>query len=302
MAPVEPSVSVIVVSYNTRELLLRCLRSIPSECEMIVVDNASHDGSAEAVQAEFPDAVLIRNTENRGFGAANNQGLAVSTGELALLLNSDAMAHEGAIERLTREFSNSDVIAAGGMLQNPDGSLQESAASELTLYAVLCEQLYLEKLFSISPILSPYWQSRRLIAKGLGPHAVAQVMGACLMMRKVEKFDERFFLYCEDTELCKRLRRHGRILYVPEARFTHELGSSSTSNRWRSIALYNKGKELYFSIHEGPVQALVCRLLNRTGALLRLFVWGVPTIATLGLVRAFRDRAAMFWRVLFARI
>ena len=236
------SISVIVVSYNTRDSLRACLESLNDApvTEIIVVDNASRDGSPEMVERDFPQVKLIRNARNRGFGAANNQGLAIMQGELALLLNSDAIAGPGSIEKLALHFEDSDVGAAGGRLQHPDGSLQESACSGLTLWAVFCEQTLLEKFFSRSRILSPYWQSGRIAARG-EPAEVEQVMGACLMMRPVERFDERYFLYCEDTELCIRLRQHGRIIYDPTAPFPHELGASSSDNRGWSVAMYNVG-------------------------------------------------------------
>lgn len=122
------------------------------------------------------------------------------------------------------------------------------------------------------------------------------------MMRPVEAFDERFFLYCEDTELCKRLRDHGDILYVPGAPFTHDLGSSGRAARWKSIALYNRGKELYFKIHSGWLASYVCFKTNRFGALLRFLAWGIPTILSLGVVPRFRKQAWAFLRVLFAPI
>ncbi len=267
-------VSVIVVSYNTRELLRECLQSIESHHEIIVIDNASGDGSADMVDSEFPSARLIRNTINRGFGAANNQGISVATGDLVLLLNSDAEAKPGAIDLLSTKVQG-DVVAAGGKLLHPDGRLQESAASNLTLAVVLCEQLYLEKIARI------YWRSSALLTGG----DVEQVMGACLMMKPVEQFDERYFLYCEDTDLCHRLRRHGRIIYAPEAEFLHHLGASSSQDRWRSIIRYNHGKELYFLIHHGKFSWLGCLFLDRLGALLRCFV-----------------KPRMFWRVLFAQV
>jgi GT2 family glycosyltransferase len=122
-------------------------------------------------------------------------------------------------------------------------------------------------------------------------------MGACLMMRKVERFDERFFLYCEDTELCRRLQRHGRILYVPQARFQHKLGSSTENIRWWAVAMYNRGKELYFFLHEGPLPGVIAFLINRLGAMLRLFAWCV--IAALGF---FTDKSARRQIVLFAKV
>lgn len=157
-------------------------------------------------------------------------------------------------------------------------------------------------------------------------------MGACLLMRRVDgefvRFDERFFLYCEDTELCRRLRsgdagapspalprragewaaghageeRPSEIWYVPDAVFGHALGQSSIRDRWRAVRYYNRGKELYFRIHHGPASAFACFTLNRLGALLRLIVWGLPALLTLGLLPRFRSQAALFARVLFGPI
>src|SRR5690349_6271719 len=155
-------VSVVVVSYNTREKLQKCLTCVEPDHEVIVVDNASSDGSAEMVAQQFPQVKLIRNKANRGFGAANNQGLDASTRELVLFLNSDAYAEPNAIDRLVQEFKGPAVVAAGGQLLNPDGSRQMSSANKLTLWAVLCEQLYFEKLAPNSWLLSPYWNSNRI--------------------------------------------------------------------------------------------------------------------------------------------
>lgn len=287
-------VSVVVVSFNTREKLARCLACIEPEHEVIVVDNQSTDGSAEMVQNRFPSVRLIRNDTNRGFGAANNQGIDASTRELLLFLNSDAYAEPGAIARLEREFDDSGVAGAGGQLLNPDGTRQASSAGPLTLWAVFCEQFYLEKLLPGSRLFNPYWNSDRA---GDETTCVDQVMGACLMMRRGERFDERFFLYCEDTELCRRLIRHGRILYVPSAKFTHDLGSSSAPHRWIAVARYNRGKELYFSIHHGPAAMAMCWILNRTGALLRMCAWFLAAVATVGSRKAV-EKNGLFFRVL----
>lgn len=286
------TVSVIEVSFNTIDFLRTCLASLGEADEVIVVDNASHDGSSEMVEREFPGVRLIRNERNLGFGTANNRGIEVASSDLVLLLNSDAYARPEAIRKLAKVFDDPKVVAAGGRLLNPDGTLQNSTAKRLTLWVVFCEQLYLERLFRA------YWTTASLPQDR--PSETEQVMGACLMMRPIERFDERFFLYCEDTELCTRLRRHGVILYVPDAEFVHELGASSSAGRWRSVARYNRGKELYFAIHHGPASMIACFLLNRFGALLRLTVWGIPTVLTLGLVGRFRSKAGLFARVLVA--
>jgi GT2 family glycosyltransferase len=291
----ESPISVIVVSFNTKDKLRRCLSCIEREHEVIVVDNASADGSAEMVETEFPWVRLIRSQENLGFGRANNLAMDAATRPLMLLLNSDCYAHPGSIALLAEAIEDG-VVAAGGKLLNPDGSLQESVAGDLTLRAVLFEQLYLDSLARrLDPRLA-YWQTRQVLVQANPVAEAPQVMGACLMMRPLERFDPRYFLYCEDTDLCKRLRAHGRIVYFPAAEFTHELGSSSAGSRWRAVARYNWGKELYFKIHHGTLAATTCFLLDRLGALLRLVVWSAITI----LRPSRRSQVALFWKVLTA--
>ncbi|MBA4292293.1 hypothetical protein C0431_04930 [bacterium] len=267
-------VSVIIVSYNTASHTLNLLTALQSHPvhEIIVIDNASTDETSSLIQRNHTNVILVQNHQNRGFGAANNQGLDQMTGDLALLLNSDCIPEPNAIATLVQALQDPNVIAAGGQLLNPDGTHQQSACNNLTLWAVLCEQLLLEKLFPNSQLFNPYWISRKIINKSLDPAPVSQVMGACLMLRPIERFDERFFLYCEDTELCRRLQAHGQILYIPGAKFVHALGASSTQNRWWSIAMYNRGKELYFRIHHSPIHQVICLIINRVGALLRFLI------------------------------
>lgn len=291
------TVSVAIVSYNTKDKLRRCLEAISPEFEVIVVDNASADGSPEMVENDFPSVRLIKNHANRGFGAANNQAAAVATGSLILYLNSDAYAFPHAIADLAEVFDDSSVSAAGGMLLNMDGTLQTSTANRLTLWAVFCEQFWLEKLLPKVKLFSPYWNTHELVRTD-GPTETPQVMGACLMTRHSHiKWDERFFLYCEDTDLCLRLSGQGKILYVPYAKFTHELGSSS-KNRARAVGLYNRGKELYFEIHHGKLASAICFVIDRLGAMYRVLVWGLLTLATLGRVARFREQLRIFSQVL----
>ena len=296
----------IVVSYNTREKLRRCLSCIEPEHEIVVVDNGSADGSAAMVRAEFPAVMLIEAGENLGFGRANNRGAAVASRELLLFLNSDCYAEPGAILVLAGSFRFAEVSGAGGRLLNLDGSLQDSTANRMTLRAVLWEQTFLEKMVPI------YWTTRKLdgspeqlqyedflhqavheededaLAEAQSYATILpthQVMGACLMCRRADfpGFDERFFLYMEDTMLCDALNRIGLVVWNYAATFTHELGASSSSEWWRGVARYNAGKELYFRITQDERSARICRALNKLGALLRVVV--KPR------------RAAGFWRV-----
>jgi len=269
-------VTVVVVSYNTRDKLRRCLSALKG-VRAVVVDNGSTDGSVEMVAAEFSDITLIPNGANLGFARANNLGAERATTPLVLFLNSDAYADPEAIDRLSNAFDDPSVVAVGGRLRNPDGSLQESVASPLNLKAVFLEQTLLERVFG------GYWRTRSLPRDR--PSEVEQVMGACLMVRHgLESWDERYFLYVEDTDLCLRLRRHGRILYIPDAGFEHELGSSSLAEPWRGIARYNAGKELFFRLHHGIFHSYLCWAFDRVGALLRIVL--KPR------------QAGTFWRVL----
>jgi len=288
-------VSVIIVSYNTKLQLTHCLECLNESLhEVIVVDNHSTDGSPEMVLSKFPNVKLIQLNENQGFGRANNHGIELATNDLILFLNSDAYAKPGAIERLAVTMQNMNVVACGGKLLNPDGSLQESVTRGLSLWFVLLEQLLLEPVFR--KIGLGYWITQQLQNKP--ESSVRQVMGACLMTRKSlgEQFDPRFFLYCEDTELCYRLISHGEIHYVPEAEFIHELGASSTNERWKSVIRYNKGKELYFRIHFGKITSALCWLINKVGALLRVLI-SLP----LALLKTeHKAKLAIFWKVLWS--
>ena len=277
------------MSFNTVEKLRKCLSCLDfGRYEVIVVDNASSDGSTDMARSEFPLVSLIESESNLGFGKANNVGLDRATGDLVLYLNSDAYVSANAIDQLMAIFADEIVVAAGPKLLNTDGSLQESVARRLTLGKVFLEQTYLDVI--VRRFGSGYWRTR--FVQDAAVTVVDQVMGACLMVRKsvVERFDERFFLYCEDTDLCLRLSRKGKIVYVRDAVVTHDLGSSSSGNRWLAVARYNLGKELYFRIHYGAVAGAVCWGLNRFGAILRILV---------GLVRP--EKAKIFVKVLFAK-
>ncbi|WP_025228376.1 glycosyltransferase family 2 protein [Fimbriimonas ginsengisoli] len=270
-------VSVLVVSFNTIEKLRRCLQCIEPHHEVVVVDNASEDGSVEMVQREFPHVRLQVNAGNVGFGVANNQAAAIATGDLLLYLNSDAYAFPGAIDTLALACHDPAVVAAGGELQYLDGRLQESIAGRLTLAKVFLEQTWLDPLFRKLGLRIGYWRTTAVHEeweRTQAPVPVDQIMGACLMVRpNLESFDPRYFMYCEDTDLCLRLSRHGRLVYDAAAKFYHELGSSSAKDPAVGIMRYNWGKELFFRIHRGPLAEVICLLLDRGGALLRLLVW-----------------------------
>ena len=298
-----PDVSVIIVSYNTRELLRECIESILCEqgdglgVEVIVVDNASADGSAAMVAERFPQVRLIANPDNRGFGAACNQGLEIARGRYALILNADIRAQPGALQRLVAFMdAHPDAAVCGGQLRYPDGRIQPSCARDLTLWWVFCEQSLLAKLFPRTRLFGGYWRTHWDFSATI---ETEQVMGACMMLRRpFPRFDEDYFLYCEDTDLCYRVRQAGgKIYYVHDAVFVHHLGASGEPQRAQMVIYYNRGKERYFRKFHGAWQARVCRWLYNGGALLRVLLGLGGVVLTLGRHAGFRRYAATFWQV-----
>ncbi len=305
----KPVLSIIIVNWNTREHLGACLRSVyacpPAEpFEVWVVDNASSDGSAEMVRQQFPHVHLIANSENLGYGRANNQALRQAQGEFALVLNSDIEVMPGALQALIDFMrEHPEAQAVGGQLILPDSRIQPSCSERLTLWAVFCEQTLLAKAFPRSHLFGGYnltWWSYDSVRE------VEQVVGACLLLRRQADgsfplFDERYFMYAEDTALCHRIRRAGgRIYYVPHAKFKHHLGASSEQESIRAemVKAYNRSRILFFREVYGAWSVPIYRLLIATGALLRLLLWCGAWLAG----KPDRPRAArhvaMFWEVL----
>jgi GT2 family glycosyltransferase len=245
------SLAAVIVSYNTRDLLRDCLRHLTGQ-RVIVVDNASTDGSTAMIRAEFPAVELIANPGNRGFAAACNQGLAASAEEFILILNPDTAVTATALTTLLDTMRSAPQAGAcGPRIVNPDDSLQPSCRRFPTLGRLVMDEFGLGKLFPHSRLFGDYrmtwWAHDRR-------REVDQLMGAALLLRRaaldqVGVFDERFFMYYEEVDLCLRLHQRGwKILFVPDAIVTHHGGASArqalaamTLTRYRSlIAFYRK--------------------------------------------------------------
>jgi N-acetylglucosaminyl-diphospho-decaprenol L-rhamnosyltransferase len=234
-----PLVSVVIVSYNTRDWLLRCLASLPAasrhELDVIVVDNASGDGSADAVARDFPTARLIRSDTNLGFARAVNRGAAKARGAYLLLVNPDGLLQPGAIDNLVAfAEANPRYIICGGRTVTPDGDLDpRSCWAAPSLWSLLSNALMLSTLRPGSARFEPEAMGdfRRDHARPV------DIVTGCLLLialpdwRRLGGFDERYFVYGEDADLCLRAAETGRQCAItPDAVMVHAVGASSVTH------------------------------------------------------------------------
>lgn len=294
-------ISVIIVNWNTRDLLDRCLGSVAAAMgglahEVIVVDNGSTDGSVAMVRNAFPATVVIENRENRGFGAANNQAFAVMQGRYALLLNSDALLTDHAAVRLFDCLEERPEAAmACGQLLNADGSRQNSIAAFPTCLTLLANMPLLEYLFP-----------RRFPSKRHtypGPVEVDSGIGACLLVRQtviaaVGGFDERYFFFFEETDWAYRMRRAGwKVLFVPDAFIYHLQGQSVGHDLRARIFFYRSRYQFFRKWRKPPVYlAIAAVIVVRLAVDWLLTLLGV--ILTLGLARELRGKGILYGRLL----
>lgn len=280
-------VSIIIVNRNTKELLRACLRSIEqsTSCniEVIVVDNASHDGSLDMVADEFPHVQRLSNDRNMGFSAANNRGLTMAHGRHLLLLNSDTIMLNGAVDAMVAYMDqHTDVGALGPHLLNPDRSDQLSVYPfPMTLQDCLVI-LEINRWPIVGHIARGYGQRRDThMSAQTGP--IDWVMGACLLLRReaieqVGVLDDRFFFGVEETELCYRLRQCGWAThYFTGAEVVH-LGGQSWSQMSAAYLLWSsKGRLRYYYLHKTSRAFLAFRValaVSSMGHILSL-VWAM---------------------------
>jgi GT2 family glycosyltransferase len=277
-APTSPDLTVVIVSWNTRDLLAQCLRSCETalagvacgRCQVWVIDNASSDETASMVRAAFPGVYLVANTDNRGFASANNQALRECTSRYILLLNPDTEVHPGAFAGLLAFMdAHPEAGAAGPRLLNPDGSLQASSYRFPTLTREAWRLFHLDRFWHCSDYAMPAWPIDR-------PQRVDVVQGAALLLRRdallqVGLLDETYFMYTEEVDLCRRLVRAGWSIYwVPEAAVVHYGGQSTRLAASDMFVRLYESKILYFRKHHGSFQTRLYKLVLFAASLPRL--------------------------------
>ena len=248
--------SIIIVNYNTKTLLKQCLNSLmkhpTKSSEIIVVDNASADGSVGMLRKKFPKVKIIANKTNRGFGAAKNQGVKIAKGEFLLSLDSDTEIKQNVKELLEYLEKYPKIGILGCQLVDKKGKKQQYIAGfKHTIFDTIRNK------FLKSPELNT-----------LKPTDVDWVTGAFMLMRRkvfeeLNGFDEQFFLYFEDEDLCLRAEKKGlRVVYYPRFSVIHIGGASSEKRKKWKHDHYFKSQELFYQKHHGLVQNLLLKVLR----------------------------------------
>lgn len=249
-------VSIIILSYNTKELLKNCLTSVlryanDVSYQVIVVDNASSDGSPEMVAKEFSQVKLIKNKTNVGFAKGNNIGVEQATHKYVLFLNSDTLLRDNSIKGMTEILEKDDTVAVvGGKLENSDGSTSKSFGSFYGIWDVI------KMLFG---------NDRQQTSHPQTTQHVDWVSGGFMLIRtdvfrKLNGFDEHFFMYIEDMELCYRINKlkYG-IMFYPEAKVLHK--AQGSSNRSFAIIHIYKGLVYFYKKHKSYGEYLLLKLV-----------------------------------------
>jgi len=286
-----PDISVVVVNWNTSEMLARCLASLETSrgtvgLEVIVVDNGSTDGSLELVRRAYPTVQLIANPDNRGFSAANNQGIKGCSGRYIFLLNSDTEV-EGDSLRALVDYGDAHTEAGimGPRLLNSDGTLQPSGGRFPTLMSTM---------FDLAG--AGRYGTRRDYSK---PAVVDEVSGAAMLVRRevieqVGSLDEAFVWGYEDLDLCLRAHRAGwQVHYVPAATVRHEWGASRRLAPTATVLMAINGRRHYFRKHYGPISSALVIAATFAAHLLRSVVFAVGGLIN----RRLLERAAIEWEI-----
>ncbi|MFI5315951.1 MAG: glycosyltransferase family 2 protein [Myxococcota bacterium] len=301
----EVDLSIVIVAWNVRDLVLDCLASIRDAVlgltyEVIVVDNGSLDATVESVARQFPETRVLALPKNIGFGAGNNRGLEVMRGRHAVLLNSDTIVLPGGLEACVRFLDeHPDVGAVGPQLLNPDRTKQNCIHNSPTLVSEIVGQSLLRRVFP------KRWPSKRVDYPG--PVEVEAVLGACLFARReviaqVGLIDEDYFFFLEETDWCHRMRKAGwRVFHLPDAHVIHLYGESTKKKLplrtrieyYRSRYIFfrkNRSRAVYLALRGIVLAKVVCGSAlggRRAQEYRKILAWhGAGEPATSGLAAA----------------
>ncbi|UCD58335.1 MAG: glycosyltransferase family 2 protein [Candidatus Hydrogenedentota bacterium] len=297
-----PSLGIILVNYNTRDLLVSCLESSKATQDdgvsHVVVDNASSDGSVEALRKAFPEVKVLSNEENHGFAVACNQGAQSVRGDILVMLNTDTLVQDGcweALRRFFREVPEADIV--GGRILNPDDSIQHSLRNFPNLLNALAEAFFIHH-----PLKATRWFTEVITANSryARSHETDWVSGAFLACRRkvweeLGGFDESFFMYCEDMDLCRRAYERGyKVYYAVEPTVVH-FGGQSSLGTVHTLEMQMRARLKYFTKHHRCVTRFCFVGIQRLYLLVRSIVYSL--LGLLPEMREYASRARANWEV-----
>ena len=298
-----PGLSVIILSWNVRDLLRACLASLPladPQVEIIVVEAASGDGSAEMVRVEFPSVNLIASAENLGYTRGNNLGLRAARGRYLLILNPDTEIMGDALAQMLAYMDAHPTVGLlGPQMLYPDGTVQSTRRRFPMLATSFFESIWLQPIAPRS-LLDHYY------ARDLADDAVAEVdwvVGAALLVRReayeqVGGLDEGFFMYSEELDWCRRMKAAGwQVVYFPPARLVHHEAKSSAQVPAATHIRFNTSKVRYYRKYYGPLAAEALRWFLLGNFAVQLVVeWAKGLMGHKRELR--RARVEVYWEVL----
>lgn len=288
MTGLAPGVSIIIVNWNTKDLLRGCIASVQKETqaahEIIVIDNASSDGSGRMVSAEFPQVRLISNAENRGFAAANNQGLTIAQGRTVLLLNPDTVVLDHAIDRMLSWLDAHPGVGCVGcqVLERPE-VIQRTCFADPGPANLVITELGMMRLSRWLPAFGRPWyldwdrRSERRVDVVSGMFMLVPRV----VLEKVGPLDEAFFVYAEEADWCRRIRNAGyTCVFAPAAQILHldGGGKSTVQIKSRMHVQMQKSHLIYARKHHGAAGYWAVKMLFVGSALARRLVFGMYSV------------------------
>ena len=302
--------TILIVNWNTRDLLVECLNSIQEnlaaapalQAETFIIDNASSDDSVSVIKNQFSWIKLIENHQNVGFAKANNQGIKVSKGRYLLLLNSDALLFENTIKEMINFADNQNEVAVvGSMWLNPDGSFQASYNDFPKLFPECMPPLGIAKIF-YSPFFPSYPPEESKKIKRCD-----WVGGACMLVRKsaideVGLLDENYFMYVEEADWCYRMVKAGwEVVYLPQAKVIHLGGQSADRiSLQQQIRLYHS-KYYFFLNHCGFLEGKFFKCFIHFSALIKSCYWLIRGLIMQNPTIEIREKSKIYWQVAISR-
>lgn len=300
-------VSIIIVNYNNYNLLENCFKSIlkftnKNTFEIIVVDNHSTNDDLNKIKNNFKNIILIENNSNKGFGAANNQGLSIAKGKYVLLLNNDTEFFEDSIHELIKYCDDSsEKVLVGCKLLNSDKTLQNSVVDFDNILNLFGEAFFLYKIFPKSKLLNKYHLNYVKLNKPTTVDFIAGAFMFCKLsdIKKINGFDERFYFFAEEADLCYRFSNilNGKVIYLPSTSIIHIHGATTLQNPWFKYSNQAKAKIQFYQKHFQSYNFIFILLVHYNVIITRVLVYFI--IGLFSISKTLMQKSFYYFRLLF---